>query len=473
MEQTASTSFKSYFFAHSFTTDATPDDVKFEIASGNGSDTVEIDQSSLLLIDVDDLHRVEGYFDGTVSDPGTAWTDDDNAADGSETTYAFTSTTLEANALQITNNNLETSDDVPVGVWVRVLWEADNSGTTGTFKVLDSSDNELAQAPNFTVGTTKRWSPWHPVRAPSGGWTAANKESLKVKAWTNFLASGDLRVYKVEVAYSFDYVEDINAATGTELSTTAEGTILATIAAADLGTTEEWALFGSARIKIGSTGRWFNTRLKGADDAASASVLNEVQEEGEDTLERRVTGFVGRHKAITSNVAASIVAHEEAANGNMTDQGSYLIALKASEFADFEHDFNNTGLAAQSEVTVASVMNYTPSVNGNHLIIGRTQDQVESDTTFFKLFLEDGTTETRTGDSGPTHCQVWDALKDVEPGYTLERISISAQKTYNLRASASPSQTVLSKTWLLVLNLNKPGVAPPPIRRRKQTVLRM
>ena len=250
---------------------------------------------------------------------------------------------------------------------------------------------------------------------------------------------------------SANYVEDINAATGTEYTTTLA--TQASIAGADLGTTDEWVALGCIKTGIGSTGVNFNVNLRGADDSASQSNLNFVTEEGEDTSEERLVGMVGRHKAVTSNVDLAIEASEDANNGNMTFEGSYLIALKASAFADFGHDYDDTVISlTTTEQTVGTVGPYTPTTNGNHLILGRIAKSGPDNDNIF-LHLEDGTTETRTGDSTPSHLQIWDSAKDKEAAYTMQRIDISAQKTYNLRGTGS-SNTDAIDAWLLVLNLN-------------------
>ncbi|KKN27930.1 hypothetical protein LCGC14_0859550 [marine sediment metagenome] len=253
-----------------------------------------------------------------------------------------------------------------------------------------------------------------------------------------------------------NYVEDINALTGTELSTSAWGTELASIAGSSLGVTEEWLVVGCARIGIGSVTRAFIARLHGADDSATASDLNLIQEAGEDTAEGRMVGFVGRHKAVTSNVDLAIDAYEEAADANHTDDGSYLIAIKGSAFADFEHDYTAAAVSVGAETTVATVGPYTPSTSGNHLILGRDNRFVGAG--LAKLHLEDTTTETRTGDSTPTHNQNWDTARDKEAAHTMQRISISGAKTYNLRATDSTTRNHEHR-WLLVLNFNLAGGA--------------
>jgi hypothetical protein len=254
---------------------------------------------------------------------------------------------------------------------------------------------------------------------------------------------------------SANYFEDAQAASGSELSTTLYGTTLATIAGSSLGTTDEWLILGYGRVGIGSTNRSFFARLSGADDASSGSNLMRIRQEGEDTSELRMFGFAARHKAVTSAVTVQLDASEENASSNMTDEGAYLIAIKASAFADFEHDYQ-TG---EAEKTIASVGPYTPSANGNHILFGQAQHNVpHSSAKHWSMHLEDGTTETRTGDQGKRVDQGWDDTTDLEHANTFQRISISAEKTYNLKADDWDAQSdtlTLEHRWLLVLNLNK------------------
>jgi hypothetical protein len=300
------------------------------------------------------------------------------------------------------------------------------------------------------------------LAVPAGGWTYAKLQGLSFQAREQSSIPDLLQTE----------VRDGNG--GTLLGSSSEG-----ITGGDVDIYQfevqvfdapEWAVFGCAKVGVGSTGRWFNVTLDGADDASTASTLNEIQEEGEDTTEDRVVGVAARHKA-TGPVDLTLYGQEEAANGNMTDEGAYLIAIKGSVFADFEHDYTAGAVFIETtEATVATVGPYTPSVNGNHLVVGLVKKS-SPNPDFFTLHLEDGTTPTRTGDSTPTHDQNWDVTKDEEAAYTVERISISAEKTYNLRSVSTGSLFVASR-WLLVLNLNKPA-GSRPFQRRQQTVVRM
>ena len=255
-----------------------------------------------------------------------------------------------------------------------------------------------------------------------------------------------------------DYFESYTANTGVELSDTAWGDEFENIAGSDLGTTEEWLVLGFARLIMNSPSEYARVRLHGADDASTASDLNFHQEVGEAFNDSRLFPLMGRHKAITSAVDLVIDANEESASAGHTHGGSFLIALPASLFADFEHDYTPGTLAVSTEATVASVGPYTPSVGGQHLVLGRESHTPGSG--LATLHLEDGTTETRTGDTAHTYNQNWDSAGDYEAGITMQRINISVEKTYNLR-SADTVSTDHEGRWLMLLSLNEPGGGGP------------
>ena len=261
---------------------------------------------------------------------------------------------------------------------------------------------------------------------------------------------------------SSNYFEDIHADDSVEYTTSFADA--AALAAADLGITEEWLLLGYQRTGIGSTGRNFDIDLFAADDASSQSQLNFHSAEGEDTNELRVVGVAGRHKAVTSNVAAAIRVLEEASNANALNRGGYLIALKASAFANFKFDFVSGGIViASTETTVASIVDYTPSTATNHLIIGRMNDQDVTRNTRVVLYVENGTgTNLMVGDDLAFQTQDWDDT-DQSMVVTAMRESLpTTQDTFDLQALKDSGQTVGSRSfqrrWLLMLNLEKASV---------------
>lgn len=272
-----------------------------------------------------------------------------------------------------------------------------------------------------------------------------------------------------------DYYEDIQAVdSGTEYSTSPATTILAQLAGSDLGTVE-YLILGYARADVGSTGRWFRLSLYAANDQSFSTFKSDHQAEGEDTSEQRIAGYSIRHRASSGTPNVTLYGEEEAANANATDGGAYLIALPTALFADFNYDWTAVGIAVDgTETTIATSGSYTPTVTGNHLIIGRSEGS-ETPTALGGMWVESTTTEIRTGDSAPTHNQIWDNAKDKEYMATFQRYSITTAETFNLRSQGAGADFDQQNRWLIVVNLNKPSVGPifPPYLRRPPRHVRM
>ncbi len=175
---------------------------------------------------------------------------------------------------------------------------------------------------------------------------------------------------------SSNFFEAVGADTNTELAEeggSPDWTEICALTDSDLGTTEEWLLLGYGRVRVAGLGRWFQVQLRGADDSATISVLNQNKADGEDPIELRVVGLMGRHKAVTSNVAAAVRANEESTGANHDNGGGYIIAIKASAFEDFEHDYTAADFTVTTtEQTIAEITDYTPTTNVDHLILGRS-----------------------------------------------------------------------------------------------------
>ena len=272
---------------------------------------------------------------------------------------------------------------------------------------------------------------------------------------------------------SSNYFEDIHADDSVEYGLTFADQ--AALAAADLGTTEEWLLLGYQRTKIGSTGRNFDIRLFAANDGASQVEMNYHSAEGEDTNELRVVGCAGRHKA-TSNTAAAIQALEEANNGNMLNRGGYMIALKASAFADFEFDFESgTIQVGPTETQIAVVTAYTPSVAANHLIVGTAHTPTTNKNSREVLYVEDNIgAHYMPGDDAAFQTQNWDDT-DEEMIITSQRENLAASSASTILRSfrhGSDTDVNWEYRWLLMLNLEKAGApaAGQPTMKRTQGV---
>jgi hypothetical protein len=273
-----------------------------------------------------------------------------------------------------------------------------------------------------------------------------------------------------------DYFEDIQAVdTGTEYSTSTATTVLSQLSGADLGTDEHLVL-GYARTDVGSTGRWYRIQHFYAEDASSSTVKTSIYAEGEDTAEQRITGVAFRHKASSGTPNVTMYGQEEAANGNMTDGGAYMIALPSALFADMEYTYSAANVSVDgTETTIATIASYTPTTNGNHLVLG-TANGSNTPTALGGMWVEEGTTEIRTGDAAPTHNQIWDNAKDNEVMNTFQRYSITSTVTLNLRAQGAGTDFDVSNRHLLIVNLNEPDTGPtvyPPFPRVQQTTVRM
>ncbi len=235
-----------------------------------------------------------------------------------------------------------------------------------------------------------------------------------------------------------------------EIATTP--TVYLSLDGADLGTTEEWLVLGGGRIDSGTTLYSWSMQLRTAYDDSSDSSGGLKIREGEDAAELDTIGFWGRHKAVTSDVDVSLLAWEEDAAANCTLYDTYLIALKTSAFADFNDDFTASGGSVTTETTVATITDYTPTTSGNHLMLGKATKNVGS--TRMTLWVEDGVgTEIRTGDSTDSDVVGWDSTKDRLPGFTMQRLSITSETTYNLQQVMSASEDS-DFIGLAVLNLN-------------------
>lgn len=244
-----------------------------------------------------------------------------------------------------------------------------------------------------------------------------------------------------------DYFEDINAATGTTIAATPTHTHLAEISGLTSG--DRYLVLGYAKIGIGIISEYFDVQAR----QGTTTILNWDREEGEDTREERVSGMVAIKSAGETNIWIGAFAETVSTH---TDEGSYLIAFHEDKFEDLIDDFVSASVTANAETTLATVTSYTPTVNGNHALFGSASKGVVG-TGQQALWIEDGTTEIRTGDSSPVHDGGWSAgTEDNEQKITLSRISIAATKTYNLQGETIIGSGEMSLRALIVVNLNKP-----------------
>ncbi len=274
-----------------------------------------------------------------------------------------------------------------------------------------------------------------------------------------------------------DYYEDIQPVTNDTLSDSEATTVLAQIAGSDLGT-DEHLILGYANILVNNVGKWSATSLYAAYDVSTAVEVGRHQAEGEDSNDRRLSGYAIRHQASSGTPNVTLYGVDQSGGGaNNQDGGAYLIALPTSLFADFVDDYTAATIAIDAiETTIATSGSYTPTVTGNHLIFGRSNGEA-TPTQLGGMWVESTTTEIRTGDSTPTHNQIWDAGKDNEQQATFQRYSITTAETFNLRSDGAAADFDQEHRWLIVVNLNPPAApatgAFPPFLRRQNTLVRM
>ena len=472
-QQTGSDDGLSYLFVHSFMTDSLPSNVTLQWVPNSGGGPHQIDQQSLFLLDLDAIMPLDSVENADASDElvdlGDDWSNDANAFDGSESTVASVRDINAASLLSGEGTAYPVTGDEVVRVDVRTRYNADGGG--------------LGWSSRFTLIT------------PTGGWTRQKVNDLRVEHNFNGVASWyqfrietntgqDLfdEVLQTGITTSFDVakvefdvytgtliLEDSQPVSGDDFSKTPDTTVVASLSGVDLGTNEHLIL-GYGRCDIANTGRYFDISLHTALDTSTAANRAAHRAEGEDGAEQRIVGFAVRHKASSGTPDVTMYgASENAGGGQNADGGGYLISLPTSLFADFEYDYTAVGTSILTEVTVASVGPYTPSVNGNHLVFGRFNKSDINNGSLDSAWIEEDTTEIRTGDSTPTHNQQWDDAKDNEESVTFQRYSISSQVTLNLQGLSSGVASAEHR-WLIVVNLSEFGsptgfVVTPYLRR--------
>lgn len=384
------------------------------------------------------------YFDASDAGPTDAsasWSNDSQAFNGNDANSAVADS--GTSVMSGDGTTASTSGDTIGLVQVRAKLTT-TTNTTVNIRVREDSDvGAILRDGLIQSGTalTAEYIPWEEVDAPSGGWTwqKVNDLSLSLNRQNT---TDDPEVFIVEVRV---FGEDVFP---------------------------ETLILGSARADIGSTGRWFRHDL-----VIQSTARNEHQAEGEDTAEQRIVGFAAVHPGgSAANNAVTIYGREEAASGNMLDGGAYLIALPTKLFADVVWDYVDGGITVDgTETTIATTGSYTPTIQGNHLIFGRTHG-VNTPTQLGGMWVESGTTEIRTGDSTPTHNQIWDNTKDDEQMATFQRYSITTAETFNLRAQGAGSDFDLNRAWIIAVNLSPPPSAAtdfPPFLHRPPRHVRM
>ena len=395
---------------------------------------------------LDESNPIASYYfdasDAGPTDAGADWTNDANAFDGSDSTLATNNTSGD---LSGEGTTAPTSGVTIEAVQFRIRYKS-AGGTILTVDIDEDSvgGTELASAIQTSFpGGGPDWTPWQNISAPSGGWTWQKVNDLAVEFKSVQATSNDIDVYLCEVRVF--------------------GT----------GALPEHLILGYGRCDIANTGRYFDISLHAAYDTSSQAVRQRHRAEGEDTNEQRIVGFATRHKASSGTPDVTMYgASENAGGGQNTDGGGYLIALPTSLFADFVHDYEaGAAVIDSTEATIATSGSYTPTVTGNHLIFGRSNGSA-TPTALGGMWVDSTTTEIRTGDSTPTHNQLWDTGKDEEMMATFQRYSITTAETFNLQADGAAADFDVEHRWLIIVNLNEPSTGATSLPHKANRTIR-
>ncbi len=154
------------------------------------------------------------YFnasDAALSDPNSAWTNDENAFDGSITTAATTTLTGDT----ATNFLLGQGTDAPstggtiTSVSARVYGQGQNSGGFAgpqtSASIYTIALGELLGTPVTIASTAAQWGLYVVLSAPAAGWTWQTVNNLQVKLYTLSGSLGTCTARKVEVQVTFTH----------------------------------------------------------------------------------------------------------------------------------------------------------------------------------------------------------------------------------------------------------------------------
>lgn len=180
-----------------------------QVASGNVLITVTGTAAQTFAGEVARDETVDSgvYYDGTVVDVNSQWTDDANAADGSTSTYAeATGARSGINGLTIQTNSASNLNNAHIKqVRMRVYAYTNNSTTDPilTCKALGAS--------NWIYGTATKegaagWSSYVTLVEPVGGWNWTNLAAMgvRIECDEGVGLAAIIRIYKVELEVTFD-----------------------------------------------------------------------------------------------------------------------------------------------------------------------------------------------------------------------------------------------------------------------------
>ncbi len=257
---------------------------------------------------------------------------------------------------------------------------------------------------------------------------------------------------------SANYFETIHADDATEYELSM--TDIFTIAGSNLGT-DEWAILGYLRTECNSVGGDFGVQVLAANDTSTSAVRTFQQVEPEDANEDIITGFALRHKASSGTPNLQVQAFEEAAGNNHRNGGGYAIALKTAALADFVFDYEAGATTLDTtERTLATITSYSPSVTADHLIFGMWNQVLTTATRFTQIHVEDDDVEMRVGDQPLIQKVNSDVTNRPQSMiFHMDNILSSDTSTYTLRGQADNTDETVEHRWLMILSLEKGGVA--------------
>lgn len=471
-----------YGFVHSFITSGTPVDIFLQFKTANTSHSVQADQLSFAVLDLDDISAPNllgtHHFDASDAGPtdsGADWNNDAQAFNGVKTNAAVKAN-FETGALTGEGTTAPTTGSAIGEVWVRVTYKS--SGGLVEFLIEEDSvgGTDLLGLTRLALSTTTRTSRDYLITVPSGGWTWQKINDLAI-SFTDGNDDGEINLAEIRVYDSNGkgYFETVHDADSSDYPVTQATEF--SIAGADLGT-DEWWVMAYQLTEINNTNNRFRVEAFAARDTSTSAVRAKDENEGEDTAEQRISFFSLVHKASSGTPDFELQTWRSggSAPGN---GGGYGIALKTSLFKDFVFDYQaGSASITTTEATFATISpDYSPSVTADHWLFGSWNQVLTTDTDRVTMHIEDDDVEMRVGDADIFMSAAYDDLATPLLGlFYQDNILSSDTSTYTLRGLASLTTDSVEHRWLIIVSLEKAAVVTavyPPWPRRQLTTVRM
>lgn len=253
-----------------------------------------------------------------------------------------------------------------------------------------------------------------------------------------------------------NYTENIDDDTGTGLGT-AGWTTYASITGLDSGKT--YLILGSMTIVIDITGgAQYEVRMTDG----SSNVLANLSEEGENTAEQRMHGFMG---VLTGQTAVKLEVTEDGTTGDYETGGhSYLIAIDTAAFANFDYTFAATGETINStDQELEVITDPDTRTSANHLFLGKANYTQAGNEGALSTTVRVGSSygagaEVLTGDAATFGSQFWDAT-DAEQVHVMAVQAFTGGTSNDVflggGRETSGSDLTSENEFLAVLNLEK------------------